>query len=1334
MNFYTISVTNGKNNTIEIAPDFQAEDQDSDLMIRGKSFYAVWNDEKGLWSENEYDVRRIVDRDLMKKRDELQQQMGDARFVVKRMLNYSSKSWDNYCNYIHKMPDRFVPLDDKLTFADTPVRKEDYVSKRLPYSVKAGSHESYDEIMNTLYSQENREKLEWAIGSILTGDSRKIQKFIVLYGKGGTGKGTVLEIISRLFKGYVATFRSKDLGDQNKQFSMEPFKTNPMVAIDGDGDLSRMDDSTRINKIVAHERLLMNEKNKPQYSYIPHCFLFIGSNEPVKIKDAESGMIRRLIDVEPTGTRIPARKYNLLMERIDFELGAIAEHCLKVYRQLGGRHAFDNYRPKSMMYRTDVFLNYIDYWYDEFLQEDGISLNNAYAKWKEYCDKCGIESKSKPHHIFREELKNYFREFRDVTRVNGRQVRSWYSGFIKDCLSQNGHDIPPDEEEPGLKLTETFSRLDDILKDCKAQYAATDRKGEPPAKAWSKVTTHLSDLNTTLLHYILGPEWMVMVDFDLKNEKGEKDAKLNLEAASKWPPTYAEFSKGGEGVHLYYRYTGDLDALKALYAPDIEVKIFRGKSAIRRRLSYCNDREIATISSGLPVKEKKSMVSEKVIKDERHLINLIMKAMRSVEKDCTDPIPGCEHHVTACNFIKDILDQAYESGIHYDVSSLHKTIRNFGMASTNSKKRCADVIRAMKWKSEEAQQPVEGKRKGTIVFYDCEVFPNVNMVNWKIAGPDHPVVRMINPKPQEIEELLEFDLIGFNCRRYDNHILHAMRLGYKPEQVYDISKRIIGGSDNAFFSEAWDYSYTDIFDFSSEKKSLKKFEIELGIHHKELGMNWIEPVPEDRWEEVAEYCDNDVLATEALFYSPKRQADWTARQILAEIAGMNVNSTTNSLTTRIIFGDDRKPQSQFNYRDMGDVSQIDESFPIPKIDELGLDPEYTKFDSKGRPIFPGYLYERMTDPETGKKTGPYISTYRGEEVGEGGYVYAEDGIHVNVALDDVESMHPSSAEDEELFGKYTSRFSDIKRIRVLIKHKAYDEAKKLFDGKLTKYLDNEEMADALSGALKIAINSVYGLTSAKFDNPFRDPRNKDNIVAKRGALFMVNLKHEVQRRGYTVAHIKTDSIKIPNADNKILAFVSEYGKLYGYKFDHEATYERMCLVNDAVYIARGDSIENCEARYGYIPSKQKKIAGKWTATGTQFQVPYVFKSLFTKEPITLQDMTETKSVTSALYLDFNENLSEGDHNYMFVGKCGAFCPVLPGTNGGELCREKDGKYNAATGSKGYRWKEYEVVRDLGLEGEVDRGYYEALCQKAKDEIGRFGPYELFVSNEPLPPF
>lgn len=470
------------------------------------------------------------------------------------------------------------------------------------------------------------------------------------------------------------------------------------------------------------------------------------------------------------------------------------------------------------------------------------------------------------------------------------------------------------------------------------------------------------------------------------------------------------------------------------------------------------------------------------------------------------------------------------------------------------------------------------------------------------------------------------------------------------------------------------------------------------------------------------------------------------------------------MTTRIIFGGNKRPQDQFNYRNMGDASQIyDPNKDLPfTFGEEEYD-EYTAFDKKKRPIFPGYKFE-------GGK-----SLYRGEEVGEGGYVYAEPGMYGDIALLDIASMHPSSIIAEELFGpEYTKRFQEIKDARVEIKHKNFEKARKMLNGALAKYLTDEGSADSLAQALKIAINSVYGLTSANFENPFRDNRNKDNIVAKRGALFMVNLKHEVQKRGFTVAHIKTDSIKIPDATPEIIQFVMDYGKMYGYVFEHEATYDRMCLVNNAVYIAKYSTGEKCQQAYGYIPSDIRKHPGEWTATGTQFQIPYVFKRLFSKEEIMFEDMCETKSVTTALYLDTNETLPdvseyekeleilrkkwpdkegqypmdydevvadleakiEPGHNYIFVGKVGSFCPMKPGYNGGLLLREvvdkKTGKksYASAGGAKGYRWLESEMVKQLGKEDGIDRGYYDAMVDTAVADISQYGDFEWFVSDDP----
>ena len=725
------------------------------------------------------------------------------------------------------------------------------------------------------------------------------------------------------------------------------------------------------------------------------------------------------------------------------------------------------------------------------------------------------------------------------------------------------------------------------------------------------------------------------------------------------------------------------------------------------------------------------MVSSNVIKSEKGLRQMIERNMNKEFHPGTKP---------SVDFIYKILEDAYEQGMKYDVSDMKNAVYAFAMNSTNQSETCIKLVNKMHFKSEEPSVPVDSKND-TIIFYDCEVFPNLFLVNWKMQGEDNKIVRMINPSPSDIEELLQFRLIGFNCRRYDNHIIYARLMGYSNEQLYNLSQRIINGERNALFGEAYNLSYTDIYDFASagNKKSLKKLEIEMGIHHKELGLPWDQPVPEEKWIEVAEYCDNDVIATEAAFNY--LSADWSARQILAELADATVNDTTNTLTTKIIFGNERKPQSKFCYRNLAE----------PVTD---LDPEVKAFleeacpemmsqkhgDAKSLlPYFPGYTFE-------GGK-----SIYRGEEVGEGGYVYAEPGIHYNVALLDVASMHPTSIISECLFGpEYTRRFKGIKDGRVSIKHEDWESVKNMLDGKMVpfvqKVINGEMTSKTLSNGLKTPINSVYGLTSANFENPFRDIRNKDNIVAKRGALFMIDLKHEVQKRGFTVAHIKTDSIKIPNATPEIIQFVMDFGKKYGYDFEHEATYEKMCLVNDAVYIAKYEG-------------------GEWTATGAQFAVPYVFKTLFSKEAIVFDDLCETKSVKSAIYLDMNETLPdvtaeekeldkiekkfrkgeivEGEyrttaealnmriaegHDYKFVGKVGNFCPIVPGKGGGELVRDQNGKFYNVAGSSGYRWLESEIVRGTNEEY-IDRSYYNALVDAAVETISQYGDFEMFVSED-----
>lgn len=400
--------------------------------------------------------------------------------------------------------------------------------------------------------------------------------------------------------------------------------------------------------------------------------------------------------------------------------------------------------------------------------------------------------------------------------------------------------------------------------------------------------------------------------------------------------------------------------------------------------------------------------------------------------------------------------------------------------------------------------------------------------------------------------------------------------------------------------------------------------------------------------------------------------------------------------------------------------------------------------------FPGYTFVKGDD-------GKMHNMYRDTDVGFGGYVYAEPGMYTNVALLDIGNMHGASIIALNKFGEYTKNYKEIRDARMAIKAHDFEKAKTMLDGKLAPYL-NDEDADSLQGALKLILNSTYGIAAATFDNPLRDPRDKNNIIACRGALFMRTLQDEVVERGFTVAHIKTDSIKIPNATDEIIEFVKDFGRKYGYEFEHEATYEKLCLVNDAVYIAKYDDKG--------VRNKGGKHASEWTATGAEFQHPYIFKTLFSHEPVEFKDFCETKEVGRGgeLYLDMNENLpdvtelekereklykkwleentrdatemledydmaiAEG-HNYKFVGKVGEFCPIAPGNGGGILYRMKDGKYYAVAGTKGYRWLESETVKAAGYEDRIDMLYFQKLVDDAVEHIKEFGDFEWFVSDD-----
>lgn len=1392
---------------VEFYPSFKVC-YTNQLMIKGSKFHALYDEKTGLWTKDPLAIVDIVDKMTRDYADSYQMPEDMpyyAKKTYKLMKDGDSKLIDKWWHYCEKqMRDYWKPLDASLIFADHKTTINDFATKQLPYVLSDIPTPAYDEMTSVYFTDKEKHKYEWFLGSILTGDSKWIQKFLVFYGEGGTGKGTIIDnVIEPMFTGYYDTFSAMALTSANNMFSLSAFRNSPLVAIDADGDLSRIEDNTKLNSLVSHEYMTVNLKYQSEYTDRFESAIIMGTNKPIRITDAKSGLIRRLIDVTTTGKKIPNRRYHKLIKQLQFEIGGIAYRCKKIYE--ADPHCYDEYIPTSMLEKTNEFYNFLTdpLIFPKIADADEISLNAAWALYDQYVKDAGLQYKLAKR-IFKDELKNYFSEFYPETHriVEGHRmhVYNMYVGLRHDKLRSMFPDEdfseidistgPIEVSNSWIVLEEQDSVFDKECAGYLAQPAVIEDDGRVirPEWKWINCKTTVAEIDTRELHYVKVPVNHIVIDFDICDEKGEKNLERNLELASNFPETYCEVSRSGQGLHLHYIWDGDPLQLADHYDDKIEIKVYTGNQTLRRKLSLCNNLPIRHLSSGLPLKEKGGgdTVPDKTLADEKHLRNIIAIALQK-----KTPKMGCTKREV--EWIKKILDEAYDSGMHYDLTDISDDVYGFCANSTNNSDYCLKLFDEMHFRSAAPSADIsdEGSDR-PLVFFDCEVYSNLFVLVLIPANSDKRI-KLINPAPDIVEGLVQsMDLVGFNNWNYDNSILWAWIMHYNNQDLYQLSQDIIGGKFRGF-SEAKNVSVTDIYGFAKKKQSLKKWEIEMGIHHQEMGIPWDKPVPKNMVEKVVEYCENDVVATKTLFYH--LSGDWEAHKMLVKLATVvggvpsTVNDSTNTLTRRLIFGDDPNPQEQQVYRNLG-VKEKDNMWTVD--DWLAGNPKaHVKY---GLPYHPGYLYENG------------VSTYRGVEVGEGGRVYADFewrskpaargtevktvpfiGPHIyrHIKVQDVTSMHPFTIIREKLFGpKYTKRFKDLVFARVYIKRHQYDKAAKLFDGALAPFMENitDEQADIIAGALKIAINAVYGQTAAHYINAFRNELNIDNIVAKGGALMMEDLRYALNKRfpDHAVVHIKTDSIKVENTTDEIINFIRSFGDAYGYSFETENEFDRMCLVNNAVYIARRE-------KGTFDPDDPTK---EWEATGTQFQIPYVYKTLFTKQDITFDDLCVTQSVTKgSLYLDMNEGLidvsaeekkledllklmsitdsekqmrayarfvkkydetirntsndmeylkqtledyiSKG-HNYVFVGRVGRFCPMKPGAGGGILYRFDKGKYNAATGSSGFKWMESEVVEQLGKQDLIDYRYFEGLANDAKAAINERGSYDWFISDKDEP--
>lgn len=170
-----------------------------DLLVKGGSFYAVFDPDSHLWSQNLQRLGELIDRDIQEFADSYESPDGNE-VICMLMQNTSNGCWNRYISGLRNLADSDAVLNQRIIFANDTPKREDYATVQLEYAISEGDTSAYDRLMNTLYAPSEREKLEWGIGALVDGnDIQRIQKMFVIYGDPGTGKSTILNIIEMLF-------------------------------------------------------------------------------------------------------------------------------------------------------------------------------------------------------------------------------------------------------------------------------------------------------------------------------------------------------------------------------------------------------------------------------------------------------------------------------------------------------------------------------------------------------------------------------------------------------------------------------------------------------------------------------------------------------------------------------------------------------------------------------------------------------------------------------------------------------------------------------------------------------------------------------------------------------------------------------------------------------------------------------------------------------------------------------------------------------------------------------------------------------------------------------
>lgn len=391
-----------------------------------------------------------------------------------------------------------------------------------------------------------------------------------------------------------------------------------------------------------------------------------------------------------------------------------------------------------------------------------------------------------------------------------------------------------------------------------------------------------------------------------------------------------------------------------------------------------------------------------------------------------------------------------------------------------------------------------------LLFYDIEVFAHDAFVVFKDI--DGKLVRCFKNKFHGIWDVIEGKtLVGFNNYWYDDKILSEMLRGFTPEQLKKTNDKIINEDYKGFIDSR--LRTLDVFQqISVSRSGLKKIEGNMGkmILESSVSFDIDRPLSDSEYQEVFEYCCYDVDMVIEIWKLRKKSYFEPKLTLLKRYGNPRAakwNTTTISANMLI-----NKPLPKWSGHrvpeDMMELVPPDVKDMWNSINAIGGEP------SK----------KSITVNEFGNSI----------QFGFGGLhgVPKNKKRFENVILSDVGSMYPSIIHNLNVLGGATSLYESIRVERLEVKHKD----------------------KTLSDALKLILNSVYGLLKNQYSTLY-NPRASATVCIY-GQIILYELCRRLSQT-CEISNINTDGVAYTSDNEEYLAICKEWEEEFQFGLEHE---------------------------------------------------------------------------------------------------------------------------------------------------------------------------------------